>query len=197
MLGELSNTKQRVFALSFHVDYWNRLGWIDPFSQKKFSQRQRRYAKVLKDRRVYTPEMVVNGQDGFVGSDRLRAKHRIEQALKKVPEIALGLNLAQGAKKDRLQVTYAMDVERDGAVLNVALVEKKTQVNVLRGENEGRLLTHHHVVREFVTVKADLSGMVRLKLPDGLDADDVDVIGFIQDKASMSILAVNSASLTE
>lgn len=197
MLGELSNTEKRIYALSFHVDYWDRLGWRDPFGQKAFSKRQRRYAQVLKDRRVYTPEMVVNGRDGFVGSDRLRAKHRIEQALKDVPEISLRLNLTSGTQKGRLLVAYEIDVEQEGAVLNVALAEKKAEVNVPRGENAGRLLTHHNVVREFVTVKAEAGGTVRLKLPDGLQADDVEVIGFVQDKKTMSILAAQHASIEQ
>ncbi len=191
MLGELSDVDQRIFALSFHVDYWNRLGWVDPFSQKAFSQRQRRYAQVLKDRRVYTPEMVVNGKDGFVGSDRQRAKHRIAQALRDTVDVSLDLTTQSGGNATRLQVVYRLDVVPENAVLHVALVEKMAQVQVPRGENAGRSLQHHHVVREFVSVKADTMGVVRLKIPDGLEREKIDVIGFVQDKVSMSILAAN------
>ena len=195
MLGELSNPDKRIFALSFHVDYWNRLGWVDPFSQKTFSQRQRRYAQVLKDNRVYTPEMVVNGRDGFVGSDRRRAQLRIDQALDDAPEGTLVLGLSQGAKKDRLLLEYRLDVVFDSGVLNVALVEKNKKVDVPRGENAGRTLQHHHIVREFVTVKADSSGTVRLKIPNGLQRGDVDVIAFVQNRETMHVLAADMVSV--
>jgi hypothetical protein len=84
-----------------------------------------------------------------------------------------------------------LDVVPENAVLHVALVEKMAQVQVPRGENAGRSLQHHHVVREFVSVKADTMGVVRLKIPDGLEREKIDVIGFVQDKVSMSILAAN------
>ena len=173
------------------MDYWNRLGWVDPYSQKSFSHRQRRYAQVLKDRRVYTPEMVVNGKDGFVGSDHQRAKHRIAQALRDTIDIYLDLAIQSDDHDVRLQVVYRLDVVPENAMLNVALVEKLAQVHVPRGENAGRNLLHHHVVREFVTIKADTVGVVRLKIPDGLEREKVDIIGFVQDKVSMSILAAN------
>ncbi len=173
------------------MDYWNRLGWVDPFSQKIFSQRQRRYAQVLKDRRVYTPEMVVNGKDGFVGSDRQRAKHRIAQALRDTVDVSLDLTTQSDDNGVRLQVDYRLDVVPENAVLHVALVEKMAQVHVPRGENAGRTLQHFHVVREFVTVKADTAGVVRLKIPDGLEREKIDVIGFVQDKVSMSIFTAN------
>lgn len=193
MLGELSDVDQRIFALSFHVDYWNRLGWVDPYSQKAFSQRQRRYAQVLKDRRVYTPEMVVNGKDGFVGSDRLRAKHRIAQALQETLNLSLDLGLRSADDETRLQVVYRLDVVPENAVLNVALVETLAQVHVPKGENAGRTLQHHHVVREFVTIKADTAGVVRLQKPDGLEREQIEIIGFVQDKTSMHILVANMA----
>jgi hypothetical protein len=193
LLGELSDSQDRIFALSFHVDYWNRLGWIDPFSQKVFSDRQRRYAQVLNDRRVYTPEMVVNGKDGFIGSDRLRAEHRVEQALQTNPGFTLDLTVSDGYKKDRVQISYRLDAVPEKAVLNVALVEKSVEILVPRGENAGRTLHHHHTVREWVTVKADTAGAVRLVLPGGLEWGDVEIIGFVQDKETMHILAANRA----
>src|SRR5947208_3501621 len=62
-----------VIALSEHVDYWNQLGWADPFSSAGFTDRQRQYAEVLHGDGVYTPQMVVDGKTGFVGSDNQKA----------------------------------------------------------------------------------------------------------------------------
>jgi hypothetical protein len=69
-----------VIALSEHVDYWNRLGWADPFSSAALTERQRQYATVLRGNRVYTPQMVVDGQAGFVGSDSPQALRAIAEA---------------------------------------------------------------------------------------------------------------------
>ncbi|MEL7087271.1 MAG: DUF1223 domain-containing protein, partial [Planctomycetota bacterium] len=72
---------QRIFTLAFHVDYWNRLGWTDPFSDRAYSDRQRDYAVTLRERSIYTPQMVVNGTTGFVGSHARRAGQEIGRAL--------------------------------------------------------------------------------------------------------------------
>lgn len=194
LLGELSAPEERIFALSFHVDYWNRLGWVDPFSDSDFSKRQRRYAQVLKDRRVYTPEMVINGQDGFIGSDRLRAQHRISQALKDSARVDLAMTFEVGPNDDRLKVHYQLDSVPDETVFHVALVERMAKVDVPHGENAGRTLQHHHVVREFVTVPADAQGTVRIKIPDGLQLGDFEIIGFLQHKKTMHILAADLAT---
>src|SRR3954452_5453128 len=65
----LSENKQNIYILSFHVDYWNRLGWKDSFSDPAFSARQKQYANYLSLDGVYTPQIVVNGEHQFVGSD--------------------------------------------------------------------------------------------------------------------------------
>src|SRR5678816_1982458 len=80
--GEVAG--RQVVALSFHVDYWNDLGWADPFSLPAWTERQRQYAEALGDNRVYTPELVVAGQTGFVGSNG----GQIRQAIGKAPKIA-------------------------------------------------------------------------------------------------------------
>ena len=72
-------SKKNVFVLSFHVDYWNRYGWQDPFSSREYSQRQENYSKFLKAG-IYTPQLVINGQTQMIGSD----ESRISNSLKKV-----------------------------------------------------------------------------------------------------------------
>ena len=70
-----------VYLLAFHVDYWNRLGWLDRFSEAAFSSRQRRYARALGER-VYTPQMIVDGKTAFVGSRGARARELIDGGLR-------------------------------------------------------------------------------------------------------------------
>jgi len=86
---------QRIFPLSFHIDYWNGLGWVDPFSLPKFTHRQRQYAKSAGTYEVYTPQMYVNGTNSFIGSDRSKAHRFINESLKQPAQTAIHLKWAQ------------------------------------------------------------------------------------------------------
>ena len=94
---------QRIYTLSFQVDYWNNLGWTDPFSSPQFSERQRQYAGVLSGG-VYTPEMIVNGQEAFVGSDADKAKQSTDHYLTVQPDNDITLNLDQSG--DDIKINY-------------------------------------------------------------------------------------------
>ena len=82
LLPLLAKLDSNIIPLSFHVDYWNRLGWTDPFSSSKYSERQRSYASQLNLESVYTPQLVVNGEYELVGSNRSNAEAAIKKALK-------------------------------------------------------------------------------------------------------------------
>ena len=94
ILEDARKDGRRVFCLSFHVDYWNRLGWTDPYSAPAFSRRQQSYAQAFKNDQVYTPQMIVNGTEEFVGSDRHRSRAAIDAALKRPERVQI--NLRQG-----------------------------------------------------------------------------------------------------
>ena len=70
---------ENVFTLSYHVDYWDYIGWKDPFSQKQFTEKQRSYAQKFNDNRIYTPAVVVNGKEHFVGSNRSKMYAKIKE----------------------------------------------------------------------------------------------------------------------
>jgi len=135
-----------IIALSEHVDYWNRLGWRDPFSSAELTARQQRYAEVFGTDRVYTPQMVVDGRTEFVGSDAARADRVIADAARQ-PKAAVRLSLAQG----RLQIRVA-PLPRRGVSADVllAITENSLESNVSRGENAGRRLRHIAVVRRLI-----------------------------------------------
>src|SRR6516162_2207078 len=95
LLAELAS-RPDVLALSFHVDYWDRLGWKDPFSSREATQRQNRYAALLDLATVYTPQIVVDGGWQAVGSDRPDVEHALDLARRDRQEVPITLGLAQG-----------------------------------------------------------------------------------------------------
>ncbi|MEZ5401822.1 MAG: DUF1223 domain-containing protein [Bryobacteraceae bacterium] len=128
-----------VIALSEHVDYWNQLGWRDPFSSSEFTARQQNYARRLGLRGPYTPQMVVDGRWEFVGSDRSRLGKALTEAAK-TPKPRVGITLDGPA----LKLTVPGGVQGDAWL---AITEDGLSVDVPRGENTGRKLRHEAVTR--------------------------------------------------
>jgi hypothetical protein len=142
-----------VVALSFHVTYWNRLGWKDSFSQKIFDERQYAYGEKFKANGVYTPQTVINGAAEMVGSKRGEVSKAVKAALETPSKVKIALKTT--VKDDEIQVQYSLsgEVPKD-AVLQFALVESGFATKVKRGENSGQTLKHDNVVRDFEAKKA-------------------------------------------
>lgn len=173
--ADAARTGRPVYALEFHVDYWNSLGWHDPFSAAAYSDRQRAYALALGEEQVYTPQMIVNGTNAFVGSNRARADAAIAAALKGTARVDLSITLTG----DRL--SFRAPAAPAGARLCVAVVAPRQVVKVARGENAGRTLAHSQVVRAFTTRELDAQGSLRLP---GAVPKGGEVIAFVQGGAS-------------
>lgn len=186
---------RRVFPLSFHVDYWDRLGWDDPYGDAAHSRRQGRYAAAFGSDRVYTPQMVVNGTAEFIGSDRGRAAAEIDQAMEREPASRVTLRTSRDA--NGLAVGYAVTPAPRNAVLNVALVERGLTSKVRRGENGGRTLRHENVVRAFETqaVADGGRGTIEIALPPGVKPANASLVVYVQDGQSMNVLAAAAADL--
>jgi hypothetical protein len=135
-----------IVALGFHVDYWNYLGWADPFSNKKFTYRQKEYAMAFRQTGVYTPQIVVHGRRGEVGSDRRAVMAAIAEARKVKPTATVLLEKLGG---NRLRATVVAAADAKGAELWLALMDRRQATKIPRGENEGKTLANHHVVREW------------------------------------------------
>lgn len=179
-----------VYALAFHVDYWDRLGWKDPFGDPRWTTRQGRYVKALGRRQLYTPQMVVNGRVEFVGSSRGKAKDAIASALSEAATVAVAAKLKQTGRS--WQVDYTVEGAPPGLAVSAALTESGQKVAVPRGENAGETLTHEHPVRAFAT--QPLKGKAgTLKLSADVDPARAEVIVFAQDPRSMAILGAARA----
>ncbi|MGI9470231.1 MAG: DUF1223 domain-containing protein [Rubripirellula sp.] len=181
-------------GLSFHVDYWNHLGWQDPFSSAFWSQRQKRYANVLKDR-VYTPQMIVNGQTGFVGSRRKQLDAILDQAKETAPEHQIELRAEQDAQRG-VNVTYSVTGEGEGRLVNFALVARSLSATASRGENAGRTLTHANVVRDFAIRRlTEPSGELTWPTPSDAGASFA-VVAYVQHAKSAMITSAVEQSLS-
>jgi hypothetical protein len=139
-LAELAR-RDDVLALSLHVDYWNYIGWKDPFSSTWATERQREYARTLAQRYVYTPEMVVDGAAHAVGSNRAEVEGLIAAARRHEGPL---LALARDGEALRISVGAGAG---SGTLLLVRF-EREHATKIARGENGGRTLRNVHVVRE-------------------------------------------------
>lgn len=198
LLGEIAGDAKRggrnILTLEFHVDYWNSLGWSDPFSAAVFTERQRQYAQVLGLRSLYTPEMIVNGTDEFVGSDRGRARAGVDAALARSAWSRITLRVTPGPRVSR--VAYEVAGAPHGAVLCVALVESGLVSRVLRGENSGRTLAHTSVVREFIVTPLAEGGTGSVDLKTAAAGHHPrQAIAFLQDPRTMQVLGAAAADL--
>jgi hypothetical protein len=196
LLARLESTQPvpgaHIIVLSEHVDYWNRLGWRDPFSSVRFSDRQQSYSQVFHDEGPYTPEMVVDGAAGFVGSESGEALRRITQAAR-IP-------------KARVRITGSaerLSIEVDGlprtAEVLLAMTEGNLISNVSRGENAGRKLTHTAVVRKLQTVGKTKKGEpfradVRLNPENTWVIENLRAVVLVQESSSRRIVAVGEAA---
>jgi len=143
----------RVIALGQHVDYWNRLGWDDAFSSSEGTRRQREYATHFGNETIYTPQMIVDGREEFVGADRAAALAAIQRASRR-PKAAVTIEPAfsETAREVdqmlRVRIGPLPDVEaREAADVMLAITESALVSEVERGENAGRTLRHDGVVR--------------------------------------------------
>ncbi len=182
-----------LIVLSEHVDYWNQLGWKDPFSAAQYSERQREYARSLGGE-VYTPELVVDGAKGFVGSDETAARKAIHDALgvAKTP-IRVEAVRAEG----KVKVTLHMDSVTEGT-LYLALAHDAMKSQVTRGENAGRGLAHVAVVyslekvgrvdRKAATFDREITVSVR-------GGEPTRIVAFVEKPELGHVVAVGQAKL--
>ena len=197
LLGELSKRKWesgKVIGLAFHVDYWDRLGWKDRFSDKIYSQRQRSYALSFSENSVYTPQLFVDGKTGFVGSDRRRAMREIGSALAHADDVGVSISV-DTLTATTAKLSYSIDGTVDGMDINVVLAQREAITEVKQGENAGRLLRHTHVVRAFRRLAAETTGRTELEVPQDVSAKDLDAIIYLQDRTNMAILGATRIPL--
>jgi len=183
-----------VLVLSYHVDYWNKLGWKDIFSDVSFTQRQEYYSNIFRLNNIYTPQVVVNGKKEFLGSDKSKLISSIEEQLNGISAVSIKLNAVQNTE-GKIVVQYSVegaDTKKEQTIL--VLIQKMATNEIKKGENKGKTLHHINIVRNifFLPLKEKSTNFT---LPAGLQKEDVFVAGFIQDKRSGKIKAIQSSQV--
>jgi len=177
----------RVIPLSFHVDYWDSLGWRDPFSSAEWTQRQARYARTMHLSSAYTPQAVVNGSREFVGSNRAALSAALEKASnEKVGEITLTARREGNSLIATIRATVPTNDD-----LMLAIVEDGVTTKIEHGENAGRTITNDAIVRKLIRVTP---GQTMVTVPLDSAWHNVTATAFAQDRAT---LAIGAAATTQ
>jgi hypothetical protein len=165
--GSQTNGGQLVVGISEHVTYWNSLGWADPYSSSAYTERQNAYSERFHLEGPYTPQMVINGAEQIVGSDRAALLQAVEKEDSEGPRMSLRIvSLSVAANTLTVNLATSGDVPKQGADLMAVLADDSDRSNVLRGENSGRLLAHVAVARSITRVaKLKTAGDLTVQIP--------------------------------
>lgn len=193
LLPEWEKMGPNVIPLSFHVDYWNRLGWKDRYSSEQFTQRQYAYAKKWELESVYTPQLVINGAHELTGSNGHDARALISQALDQKPEATLTVD---SVTNNNTQLGFSVSIAGiySASVLNIALVEKENTSSVTAGENRGRKLVHHNIVWAFKEMPAQKKISSFINIPAGLKGNCA-LVFFVQRNDNRLVTAATKRDL--
>jgi hypothetical protein len=192
-----------LIVLSEHVDYWDRLGWKDPFSSPQYSARQQEYASKFSRDGVYTPQLVVDGRFGFVGSDGREAASAIQKAMRE-PKIAIAIsNIFHDGNQVAVHIELPASTQNakgGKAVLYVAIADNKAESHVTRGENGGRNLAHVGVTRVLkqvgtVDLESAFAKDVTFSVQPEAGSNGMRLVAFIQDPRSGQVLGVAAQKL--
>ena len=187
-ISDATRKQQKILALSFHVDYWNRLGWTDPFSNAAFTQRQNDYVSSLKLEGAYTPQMIVNGSNEFVGSDENALSSSLRKALSEKAEVSFSkLNSVQ-ENDGSVKLSYSLEGNYAGCDIRFAMLSLKESTSVQRGENGGHTLVNENVVRQFISKKATASGEIAFAASPSPGKGNMALLAFVQKPASGKII---------
>lgn len=183
---------KNIWVLDFHVDYLNGMGWVDSFSSKEYTLRQQNYSKKFPDEGVYTPQMIVNGAYVLLASDSEIAAKTVAKALETVPTCGIHLLGAKNLPDDSLKVSYSGANIPANSIINFALVQHVAPSKIIRGENKGKTLIHHNVVRILKTIPyQNADGSTALGGFVMKDKGNFSVIAYVQDADKQDVLAAD------
>ena len=212
LLARLDQTQPvegaEVIALALHVDYWNHLGWADPFSSRRFSERQGEYAAAFGNQDVYTPQMVVDGVREFNGGNASLAQEAIARAAREPKGevlITRAPSQAEGFVRVSAQVNnFPKPTAGEAADVILAVTESGLATDVARGENTGRRLAHVGVVRSLKNLGGlpeppgtSFKAETEVPVEKAWRRENLRAVVFAQERRTRRVLAAGSVRLFE
>jgi hypothetical protein len=203
-LGKDPRLAGRVIPLAFHVDYWDHIGWRDPFSSARWSQRQQAYARAFHSQRIYTPQLVVAGKSECVGSNEGEVRKQIAEAMTAMAAQPAGTVTVEPGRPEggKLHVRVSAKLARaagpagdHGPELWVALYQRGLSTPVKAGENASRTLEDDYVVRRLERAAALESSDIVLDVDPSWPVRDLGVVAFLQDPRTLAIQGVAAKPL--
>lgn len=195
LMGKIQNEYKDspVYVLAYHVDYWDRQGWKDIFSNPDYTKRQYDYAKWLGKEPIYTPQLIVNGKKDYIASDETSVRNAVKNTLSKPDNLEFSLEAI--SINNRLNLSYNVNGISKNTKLVLAVVQKSAKSNVKRGENAHRILSHYQIVKQLnsITLKNNGKGNTTISEPKDFNIKDFEIIAFVQDMNSGAILGAEKA----
>lgn len=184
-----------VIVMSYHVDYWNYIGWKDIFSKKAFNDKQRVYGLKFSSSSIYTPQVVVNGKEHFVGSNRSIMNAKLRQYSKQHSENLIDI---MAVKKNSYSISFRYDITGDISKkrMRVALVLDERETHVKRGENRNSVLSNSNIVIEETYVELmNSSGKGTISIPELVHEDDSLSLVILMENDVLDIVAGSQVQL--
>lgn len=186
---------QNIYFLTYHVDYWDRLGWKDQFSSNEFTVRQQQYQNWLNLYVMYTPQFIINGMTEFAGYNETTLSKKISDALVMKPTSTLEL-IAKTDDKDSISIHFKTNEIQENSNLFIAVIQKEAISKIARGENKGATLHHVQIVRQLkgfpLNEKED---NLKVAKPADFEAKNWELLGFIQNTSTGKISATAKVNL--
>ncbi|WP_062055634.1 DUF1223 domain-containing protein [Aquimarina longa] len=183
---------KNVITLSYHVDYWNRLGWKDPYSSPLFSDYQRNYATQFSSKSIYTPQLVINGSEHFIGSNSYKTNIALKKYSKIKPETSI---IIKNVKRQNFTVVFDYTIKGESFnTITLALVVAERITSISQGENRNRSIKNINIVANRL-VKKEKTGTASITIPNWIkEKDQLSIIAYTQ-KKSLKITGADKVTL--
>jgi hypothetical protein len=169
LLADLASNQSEIIPLALHVDYWDYIGWKDTFADAAYTLRQKSYARAMQARTVYTPQMIVAGQDVIVGAKPMELVKHLQNHLMQGPQV--GMSAQRNGNALSVVVDAIAGPAKGGYVVEMVRYLPKATVQVTRGENAGANLTHVNIVTRWERL-AEWSGAAPFELNVSIDGEE-------------------------
>ncbi|MFN4082668.1 MAG: DUF1223 domain-containing protein [Bacteroidia bacterium] len=199
LLYYADSTKMPIYVIDFHVDIWNKSGWVDPFSDSNHTNRLKSYLKRKEWVHMYTPMAILNGREQHAGHARKEIGKFIQKELYEPSKHFLRIRLQPiEGETDSVLVSYTVWGPSDSLTLNVALLQKKINSQVTAGENKDKILHHNNVVRQFKSVPiTGKTGSLKMYLNPNLILTNFRFLAYIQHQRTWDVYATDQINFTK